>query len=226
MDMKQCTIYIRLYKRKTVEVKNWVMIGEIADVLAPGKVKEEVAAMKIFCVPDTTTDGRYIITIMDIIELILKSYPNAEIQSIGDSDSVIEYHKKPIKPKDAIEWLKVIGICIIIFAGAFMAIMAYNTDVSLAKTFITIQRMVTGQEVEKPYLLTIPYSLGISSGVLIFFNHLGFRKITEDPTPMQIEMKKDEQDAKTEPKATETEFTIQRNTNIVIYRTYLIWLKI
>ncbi|MEE1072251.1 MAG: stage V sporulation protein AA [Cellulosilyticum sp.] len=195
MDMKQCTIYIRLYKRKTVEVKNWVMIGEIADVLAPGKVKEEVAAMKIFCVPDTTTDGRYIITIMDIIELILKSYPNAEIQSIGDSDSVIEYHKKPIKPKDAIEWLKVIGICIIIFAGAFMAIMAYNTDVSLAKTFITIQRMVTGQEVEKPYLLTIPYSLGISSGVLIFFNHLGFRKITEDPTPMQIEMKKYEQDA-------------------------------
>lgn len=195
MDMKQCTIYIRLYKRKTVEVKKWVMIGEIADVLAPGKVKEEVAAMKIFCVPDTTTDGRYIITIMDIIELILKSYPNAEIQSIGDSDSVIEYHKKPIKPKDAIEWLKVIGICIIIFAGAFMAIMAYNTDVSLAKTFITIQRMVTGQEVEKPYLLTIPYSLGISSGVLIFFNHLGFRKITEDPTPMQIEMKKYEQDA-------------------------------
>ncbi|MBQ1274863.1 MAG: stage V sporulation protein AA [Cellulosilyticum sp.] len=195
MDMKQCTIYIRLYKRKTVEVKKWVMIGEIADVLAPGEVKEEVAAMKIFCVPDTTTDGRYIITIMDIIELILKSYPNAEIQSIGDSDSVIEYHKKPIKPKDAIEWLKVIGICIIIFAGAFMAIMAYNTDVSLAKTFITIQRMVTGQEVEKPYLLTIPYSLGISSGVLIFFNHLGFRKITEDPTPMQIEMKKYEQDA-------------------------------
>ena len=195
MDMKQCTIYIRLYKRKTVEVKNWVMIGEIADVLAPGEVKEEVSAMKIFCVPDTTTDGRYIITIMDIIELILKSYPNAEIQSIGDSDSVIEYHKKPIKPKDAIEWLKVIGICIIIFAGAFMAIMAYNTDVSLAKTFITIQRMVTGQEVEKPYLLTIPYSLGISSGVLIFFNHLGFRKITEDPTPMQIDMNKYEQDA-------------------------------
>lgn len=195
MDMKQCTIYIRLYKRKTVEVKNWVMIGEIADVLAPGEVKEKVANMKMFCVPDTTVNGRYIITIMDIIELILKSYPNAEIQSIGDSDSVIEYHKKPIKPKDAIEWLKVIGICIIIFAGAFMAIMAYNTDVSLAKTFITIQRMVTGQEVEKPYLLTIPYSLGISSGVLIFFNHLGFRKITEDPTPMQIEMKKYEQDA-------------------------------
>ena len=154
MDMQQCTIYIRLYKRKTVEVKKWVTIDEIADVLAPGEVKSKVAAMKIFCVPDTNEDGRYIVTIIDVIENILKEYPKAEVQSIGDSDTVIEYHKKPIKPKDILEWLKVIGVCIVLFAGAFIAIMAYNTDVSLAKTFITINRMITGEEVEQPYLLT------------------------------------------------------------------------
>lgn len=195
MDMQKCTIYIRLYKRKTIEVKKWVMIGEVADVLGPNEVRGKVAAMKIFCVPDTNENGRYVITIADIIELILKEYPNADIQSIGDPDAVIEYHKKPIKPKDFLEWLKVIGVCLTIFAGAFIAIMAYNTDVSLAETFITINRMITGQEVEQPYLLTIPYSIGISAGVLIFFNHLGFRKITEDPTPMQVEMKKYEKDA-------------------------------
>ena len=195
MDTRQCTIYIRMYKRKTVEVKKWVTIGEVADISAPVEVESKVAAMKIFCVPDTSENGRYVITIIDIIENILKEYPKADIQSIGDPDAVIEYHKKPIKPKDAMEWLKVIGVCIIIFAGAFIAIMTYNTDVSLAKTFITINRMITGQEVEQPYLLTIPYSLGISAGGLLFFNHLGFRKITEDPTPMQVEIKKYEKDA-------------------------------
>jgi len=194
MDMQQCTIYIRMYKRKTIEVKKWVTIGEIADVSASGEVKSKVAAMKIFCVPDTQEDGRYIVPIIDVIESILKEYPKADIQSVGDADTVIEYHKKPIKPKDVAEWLKVIGVCIVIFAGAFMAIMAYNTDISLAETFITINRMITGEEVQQPYLLTIPYSLGISVGVLIFFNHLGFRKITQDPTPMQVEMKKYEQD--------------------------------
>jgi len=195
MDMQQCTIYIRMYKRKTIEVKKWVTIGEIADVGACGEVKSKVAAMKIFCVPDTQEDGRYIIPIMDVVESILKEYPKADIQSIGDPDTVIEYHKKPIKPKDVAEWLKVIGASIIIFAGAFIAIMTYNTDVSLAKTFITLNRMITGEEVQQPYLLTIPYSLGISVGVFIFFNHIGFRKITQDPTPMQVEMKKYEKDS-------------------------------
>lgn len=195
MDMQQCTIYIRMYKRKTVEVKQWVTIGEVADILGPEKVKKKVSDIRIFMVPDTSEDGRYVVTIIDIIENILKEYPKADIQSIGDPDVVIEYHKKPIKPKDFFEWIKVIGICIVIFTGAFTAIMTYNTDVSLAETFITINRMITGREVEQPYLLTIPYSFGVASGVLIFFNHLGFRKITEDPTPMQVEMKKYEQDA-------------------------------
>ena len=195
MDMQQCTIYIRLYKRKTIEVKPTVTIGELVDIAASEEIKKKVANMEIFCVPDTTCDGRYIVTIMNIIYEILKEYPKADIQSIGDSDAVIEYHHKSIKPKSVLEWLKVIGVCIIIFAGAFSAIMAYNTDISLGEMFITIHRMITGQEVEQPYFLTIPYSIGISVGVIVFFNHLGFRKITEDPTPMQVEMKKYEQDA-------------------------------
>lgn len=194
MDMQQCTIYLRLYKRKTIEVKSWVTLGEVADIAAPPKVKMTISALKIFCMPDTSEDGRYIVTIMEIVNLILNEYPKADIQSLGDSDVVIEYHAKAIKPKDSIEWFKVIGICLIIFTGACIAIMTYNTDVSLAKTFIILNRMLTGEEVEQPYLLTIPYSLGISTGVLVFFNHFGFRKITEDPTPMQVEMKKYEQD--------------------------------
>ncbi|MBP3886146.1 MAG: stage V sporulation protein AA [Cellulosilyticum sp.] len=194
MDMEQCTIYIRLYKRKTIEVKKWVTIGELADIAAPSEVKSKVATMRIFCVPDTSCDGRYIVTIMNIIDEILKTYPKADIQSIGDPDAVVEYHYKETKPKDPIEWLKVIGVCIIIFAGAFSAIMAYNTDISLPEMFITIHRMITGQEVEQPYFLSIPYSIGICVGVIVFFNHIGFKKITQEPTPMQVEMKKYEQD--------------------------------
>ena len=195
MDMRQCTIYIRLYKRKTIQVKQWVTLEEICDISAPSEVKAHVATLKIFCVPDLENDGRYRIKIMDVIDCILKEYPNADLQSIGDPDTVIEYHHKPIKPKDWIEWAKVIGVCIIVFAGAFVAIMAYNTDISLAQTFITINRMITGKEVQQPHLLSIPYAIGITTGVLVFFNHFGFRKITEDPTPMQVEMKKYEQDA-------------------------------
>lgn len=195
MDMQQCTIYLRLYKRKTVEAQNWVTIGEVADVAATPEVKARVDSTKIFCVPEPEKDGRYIIPIIEIINAIWRQYPKADIQSIGDSDTVIEYHSKKIKQRDLLEWLKVAAVCIIVFAGAMIAIMTYNTDTSLGKTFIMINKMISGEEVTQPFLITIPYSIGISAGVLVFFNHFGFRKITEDPTPLQVEMKKYEQDA-------------------------------
>ena len=31
-------------------------------------------------------------------------------------------------------------------------------------------------------------------GILVFFNHIGKKKITSDPTPIQVEMRKYEQD--------------------------------
>lgn len=194
MDIQQSTIYLRAYKRKTVEAQKWVSIGEVADVAAPPEVKATVNAMKIFCVPEPDKKGRYIITIIEIINKIWELYPNCDIQSVGDPDIVIEYQPKPTKPKDVWEWVKVIGVCIIIFAGACIAIMTYNTDTSLGKTFIILNQMFTGEEVEQPFLFTIPYSIGITVGIIIFFNHIGVRKITEDPTPMQVEMKKYEND--------------------------------
>lgn len=195
MDMRQCTLYVRLYKRTTIQVKKSVTIGEIADILGPDDIKSKVETMKIFYIPDTTKNSRYVIPIMKLIQTILKEYPNADVQSVGDPDAVIEYHHKKIETKNFMEWLKVVIVCIIIFAGAFVCIMAYNTDVSLAKTFVTIHQMITGEEVNQPYFLTVPYSLGISVGVVIFFNHFGKKKITEDPTPMQIEMSTYEEDA-------------------------------
>lgn len=194
MDMQQCTIYLRAYERKTVEAQKWVSIAEIADVAAPPEVKAKVDAMKIFCVPEPQKEGRYIITIIEIINMIWKQYPGANIQSVGEADVVIEYNPKPSRPKDFWEWLKVIGVCLIIFSGACIAIMTYNTDTSLGRTFIILNQMFTGEEVEQPFLLTIPYSIGISVGIIVFFNHIGFRKITEDPTPMQVEMKKYEKE--------------------------------
>lgn len=169
-------------------MKKSVTIGEIADILGPADIKHKIETMKILHIPDTNKNSCYVIPIMNIIQSILKEYPNADIQSVGDPDAVIEYHYKMIQPKNMIEWIKVIMVSIVIFAGAFVCIMAYNTDVSLAKTFIAINQMITGEEVNQPYFLTVPYSIGISLGVFIFFNHFGKRKVTQDPTPMQIEM--------------------------------------
>ena len=194
MDMQKCTIYVRAYKRKTLQGINSVTIKDLADVAAPPEIKAKVDAMRIFVVPDCNKNGRYIVTIIDVINAIWQEYPKADVQSVGDPDVVIEYRKDRPKSHDVWEWIKVAGLCLVVFAGATVAIMTYNTDTSLGKTFVILNRIFTGRQEEQPYLLTIPYSLGIATGILVFFNHFGFKKVTDDPTPMQVEIKKYEKD--------------------------------
>ena len=42
--------------------------------------------------------------------------------------------------------------------------------------------------------LEISYSIGLSLGIIIFYNHLGKRKLTPDPTPVSVEMRNYEDD--------------------------------
>lgn len=195
MDMQKCTVYVRAYKRTTIEEKQKVKIGDVADIAAPPMVKATVDNMQIYNIPDTKHKGKFVITIIDIINKIWSNYPNADVQSVGDPDVVIEYHPKVTKPNTILEWCKVIGVAIIVFAGALVAIMTYNTDTSLGETFIIINRIFTGKEVKQPNLITVPYAIGIATGVIYFFNHLGRKKITEDPSPMQVEIAMYERDA-------------------------------
>ena len=41
---------------------------------------------------------------------------------------------------------------------------------------------------EVPKLLSIPYSIGLGLGIIVFFNHFSKITLTQDPTPIEIEM--------------------------------------
>ena len=38
-------------------------------------------------------------------------------------------------------------------------------------------------------MIELTYSIGLSLGIIIFYNHFGKIKITKDPTPIEVEMK-------------------------------------
>ena len=38
-------------------------------------------------------------------------------------------------------------------------------------------------------VLEVCYSIGLFLGIMVFFNHVGRKKITHDPTPIQVEMR-------------------------------------
>ena len=55
-------------------------------------------------------------------------------------------------------------------------------------------RIVMGVEPAGVTVLEIAYSLGLGLGIIVFFNHVGGRNLTKDPTPIEVALRKYEQD--------------------------------
>ena len=54
-----------------------------------------------------------------------------------------------------------------------------------------------GKESDGVTELEIFYAIGMPIGIMVFYNHIGKKKVTHDPTPIQVEMRKYEQDVDT-----------------------------
>lgn len=144
--------------------------------------------------PDKT--GRYVISVMDLINDIQFKEPDLDITHIGEPNFIITYQKEGTV-NIVIRWCKVIFVCLATFFGAGFSIMTFNNDVDIPALFEQIYTQVTGQPTTGNTVLEISYSLGIGLGVLFFFNHFGRIKLTDDPTPMQVQMRLYEDDINT-----------------------------
>lgn len=140
--------------------------------------------------------GRYVISVMDLIHNIQQKKPDLDITHIGEPTFILTYEKEG-SVNIVIRWCKVIFVCLATFFGAGFSIMTFNNDVDIPALFKQIYAQVTGQATTGFTILEISYSIGIGLGVLFFFNHFGKIKITDDPTPMQVQMRLYEDDVNT-----------------------------
>lgn len=140
--------------------------------------------------------GRYVVNVMDIVAKLGKEETGLDIVTSGEPVFIVTFvtdtRKHPVK-----EWLKAGGVCIITFFGMAFSIMTFNNDVDLGKLFSQIYQQVMGRPSDGFTILEISYSIGLGLGVLLFFNHFGKWKLTQDPTPMQVQMRLYEEDVNT-----------------------------
>lgn len=140
--------------------------------------------------------GRYVISVMDLIKEIQQKEPDLDITIIGEPTFLITYQKEGTV-NIVLRWCKVVFVCLATFFGAGFSIMTFNNDVDIPALFEQIYTQVTGQTSDGFSILEISYSVGIGLGVLFFFNHFGRMKLTDDPTPMQVQMRLYENDVNT-----------------------------
>ena len=196
---KTTTLHLKI-GRNTVVWDRQVRLSDIADMECTDEAAlRQLKQKKIYTFREDTGSRKnqlVVVSVLKIMEEIHKDYPELEISNEGETDFIIEYVPFPEKP----EWVnitKTIVLCILIFFGAAFTIMAFNNDVGVGDVFAKFYHQVTGMESDGVTELEICYSIGLSFGILIFFNHVGRKKITHDPTPIQIEMRKYESDLDT-----------------------------
>lgn len=194
MDMANVkdTLFMKFEKNKEVE-KPEISLGDVGSFTCQNpSVLAKVKAMHLVRAEEGKP-GRFVFSILKVIEMIQKEYPNLEIQNLGEIDFIVTYEEQK-RQNQMLHWAKIAGILLITFFGAGFSMMAFNNDVTVTEMFGKIYELLTGAKPDGFSTLEISYSIGIAIGILVFFNHFCGKKITEDPTPMEIEMRTYEED--------------------------------
>ena len=132
--------------------------------------------------------NRCVIGVLKVIELIHKEYPAFTIDIVGETETIVEQITGKSKPI-WVDWVKTAMVSAICFFGTIYTIMAYHNEINIIELFEKIYTLATGMESDGFTALEAAYSIGLSLGIIVFYNHIGKRKLTPDPTPITVEMR-------------------------------------
>ncbi len=188
-------LYIKIGQNTEVDKKD-VCISDVAQVeCTNASVLNKVKSLKIVKIPDDK-HRRQVFSVLTVIEIIHKEYPDLEIENLGDADFIITY--RPSKKRSMLVCvLKVAFVCLITFCGAGFSIMAFNQDAGVTDTFKNLYKLTTGMESDGFTILELMYSVGLVGGIIVFYNHIGKMNLSKDPTPIEVEMRLYEEDINT-----------------------------
>lgn len=189
------TIYIKAPQCIELEHPH-VLIKDFLTVYSADEELKQAVLSKPFYHFSENKKSQIIVSVLKIIELLTLEYPDLEIENLGEGDFILCYQPAS-KHKKMKENFFTIFICMTAFFGGGYAIMAYNTDIGAKELFTYLSMLFLGNAKTGVLLLTITYAVGLTFGMLLFFNHLGSKKLTSDPTPLEIQMRLYEKDIST-----------------------------
>lgn len=186
------TIYLNVQLSSSIS-RPIVRVGDVAEVFCENKsVKKQVQGL-VITEFKTPKEYKKVYSTCRIIQMITAAVPNCQVQSLGETDFIIYY--KPIgRPSKWKDTVKIILVCLLSFFGAAFSIMTFNTDVTTPDLFNQLYELFMGTPAEGPGILQASYAVGLFLGIILFFNHGGRYKLTNDPSPLQVQMRKYEQD--------------------------------
>lgn len=190
--MKQMTVYLKCDRSAEVRAQD-VFLKDVAEVRCLDQTL--LAKLKVIKVHHFAKDGekRCVISSLKLVSLMEEVCEDINVQVIGEPDVLVEWIKVD-RHKGWQQWGKAAFVCLISFFGTAYTIMAYHNDVGINEVFTEVYRMTMGVEPAGLNTLEVSYSLGLAAGIIVFFNHIGGRRLTKDPTPVEVSIKNYETD--------------------------------
>ena len=190
--MAQTTVYIKAERNTQMQTDD-VFLKDIASLYCEDKaILARVKAIKLHTFHEKA-DKRFFVSMTEVIELVKEAVAGVEVESIGEPDMIAE-RVYVEKKKGAVEVLKILLVSLVCFFGASFTIMAFHNDIGIVDVFAKYYELVMGSKSNGFTVLEISYSIGLAAGSIIFFNNIGGRRLTKDPTPIEVEMSTYEED--------------------------------
>lgn len=181
------TIFIKC-KNHVKVTQGKVMLKDVAEVYCADKALANKA--RTVTVAHLKREGsRKVLSVLYIMDRLEEALPGVTMQSIGELDVIAEWEKK-----QRLEALKVAFISLIAFFGTSFTIMAFHNDIGIRDVFEEIYNITRGNAPDGVGILELSYCIGLFVGISVFFNHIGKKKFTEDPTPITVAMYNYEKD--------------------------------
>lgn len=188
-------IYIKPDKKISVSNTGYIKVKDVAKVYTEGSLKNRVENIILMTI--THRENKcYLISVLDIINAIDTAFPGNTVSNVGEMDTIVEFSTAK-KKNPLIMVLKIIFVSIVLFAGSATAIMSFHSDAQMATVFENYYYIFFGERITNPAIIDLPYSIGLAVGIIVFFNHFGGKKLTSDPTPIEVEMSVYEEDVNT-----------------------------
>lgn len=125
------------------------------------------------------------VDVVEAIAMLKERYSDEEICSVGGEETWLYLQQQaPSKLKTL---LKTILVCIVIFFGGGLAIINFHSDVDMPAVHRNVYYLLTGQEVDVAYWISVPYSIGIALGIVFFMNIIRRKKSTAQPNLLDVE---------------------------------------
>lgn len=190
--MKQQTVYLKCDRSVEVQSQD-VFLKDVAELRCQDPVLQ--AKLKAIKVHHFPRDGekRCVISCLKLVSLMEEICPEIDVQVVGETDVLVEWISVN-RHKGWQQWIKATFVCLISFFGTAYTIMAYHNDVGINEVFTEVYRMAMGAEPDGLNTLEVTYSIGLAAGIIVFFNHVGGRRLTKDPTPVEVSIKNYETD--------------------------------